>query len=139
MRSLTNYVVLGMLLVAGSLAQAQQAADPSASASSGASKAEVNELRKQVAEQQKTIEQLKAVVQKLAENSSQAGNAVSSSIQPVAETTPVSANPAEGTGSAPHLVNTVLVQPDPAAIAVAVDQAAPAAPKKDAGPPLTAG
>jgi phosphate-selective porin len=139
MRSLTTYVLMGMLLIAGSLAQAQQAADPSASASSGASKAEVNELRKQVAEQQKTIEQLKAVVQKLAENSSQAGNAASPGIEPVAETTPASANSAEATGPSPHLVNTVLVQPDPAAIAVAVDQAAPAAPKKDAGPPLTAG
>ena len=140
MRSLTIYVVLGMLLIAGSLAQAQQAADTSASASSGASKAEVNELRKQVAEQQRTIEQLKAVVQKLAENSSQAGSAKASpGIEPVAETTSAGSDTAEATSSSPHLVNTVLVQPDPAAIAVAIDQAKPAEAKKDAGPPLTAG
>jgi phosphate-selective porin OprO and OprP len=140
MRSLTSYVVLGILLIAGSLAQAQQAADTSASASSGASKAEVNELRKQVAEQQKTIEQLKAVVQKLAEHS-QATDPSAANIKPVADTTAASSDTAEATpGSSPHLVNTVLVQPDPAAVDMAIDQAQPAAaPKKDAAPPLTAG
>jgi phosphate-selective porin len=139
MRSLTSYVVLGILLIAGSLAQAQQAADTSASASSGASKAEVNELRKQVAEQQKTIEQLKAVVQKLAEHS-QATDPSAANIKPVADTTGASSDTAEAaTGSSPHLVNTVLVQPDPAAIEAAIDQAQPAPAKKDAAPPLTAG
>jgi len=141
MRSLTIHVVLGMLLVAGSWAQAQQAADSAASASSGASKAEVNELRNQLAEQQKTIEQLKAVVQKLAESSSQAANAGTASVKPVSEAAPASVESAEAApGSSPHLVNTVLTEPDPAAVEVAVDQATPpAAPKKDAGPPLTAG
>jgi len=141
MRSLTIHVVLGMLLVAVSWAQAQQAADSSASASSGASKAEVNELRNQLAEQQKTIEQLKVVVQKLAESSSQAANAGTASVKPVSEAAPASAETAEAAPSlSPHLVNTVLTQPDPAAVEVAVDQAKPpAAPKKDAGPPLTAG
>jgi phosphate-selective porin OprO and OprP len=139
MRSLKSYVVLGILLIAGSLAQAQQAADTSASASSGASKAEVNELRKQVAEQQKTIEQLKAVVQKLAEHS-QATDPSAANIKPVADTTGASSDTAEAaTGSSPHLVNTVLVQPDPAAIEAAIDQAQPAPAKKDAPPPLTAG
>ncbi|HYA25638.1 MAG TPA: porin [Terriglobales bacterium] len=140
MRSLTTYVVLGMLLVAGSLAQAQQAADPSASASSGASKAEVNELRKQVAEQQKTIEQLKAIVEKLAEGKSQEA-ADAASVKPVADATPAASDTAEAApNSSPHLVNTVLVQPAPAAVEAAVGQAQPAAaPKKEAGPPLTAG
>jgi phosphate-selective porin OprO and OprP len=139
MRSLTSYVVLGMLLVAGSLAQTQQAADSSASASSGASKQEVNELRNEVAEQRKTIEQLKAVVQKLAEGKTQAADAAAGNVTPVAEVTPASTDSAEpAAGTAPHLVNTVLVQPDPAAVEAVVDQAQPAAaPKKE--PPLTAG
>ncbi|HXZ42465.1 MAG TPA: porin [Terriglobales bacterium] len=138
MRSLTTYVVLGMLFVAGVLAQAQQTADNS-SASSGATKQEVNELRKEVLEQRKTIEELKAIVQKLAESKSQAGDAGSTEIKPVANVTPATTDsPEAAAGTAPHLVNTVLVQPDPADEA-AVDQAQPAAaPKKDAAP-LTAG
>lgn len=141
MRSLTNYVVLGMLFVAASLGQAQQNADPSGSASSAASKEEVNELRKQVAEQQRTIEQLKAVVQKLAESNSQAADAAAADIKPIAEVSPASgASAATSAEASPHLVNTVLVQPDPTAIAAVLDQAQAApAPKKDAGPPLTAG
>lgn len=139
MRSLTTYVVLGMLFIAASLAQAQQNADSSASASSGASKEEVNELRKEVAEQRKTIEQLKAVVQKLAEGKLQAGDASTAEIKPVADATPAAADSAAASGgAAPRLVNTVLVQPDPAATEAVVDQAQPAAaPKKE--PPLTAG
>jgi phosphate-selective porin len=142
MRSLTSYVVLGTLLVAGSLAQAQQAADSSASASSGASKEEVNELRKEIAEQRKTIEQLKAVVQKLAEGKSQdTATASVGNIKPVAEVSSPAVEPAAaGDGSGVHLVNTVLVEPDPATATLMLDQAKPpAAPKKDSGPPLTAG
>jgi phosphate-selective porin OprO and OprP len=141
MRSLTSYVVLGMLFVAGTLAQAQQAADTSASASSGASKEEVNQLRKEVAEQRKTIEQLTAVVQKLVETKSQPAETGSADIKPVADVAPAHADLAEAAGSmSPHLVNTVLVEPEPTAISAAIDQAQPTpAPKKDAGPPLTAG
>jgi len=137
MRSLTSCVVLGTLLVAGSLAQAQQAADPSAS--SGASKEEVNELRKEVAEQRKTIEQLKAVVQKLVEDRSQSANAApASGIKPVSEvSSPVAV--AETSTASARLVNTVLVEPEPTPAAPVVDQAQPAPAKKDAGPPLTAG
>jgi len=141
MRSLTSYVVLGTVLVAGSLAQAQQAADSSASASSGASKEEVNELRKEVAEQRKLIEQLKEVVQKLAEGKTQdAATASITEIKPVAEVSSPAAEPAApAAGTGVHLLNTVLVEPEPAA-ALMLDQAKPpAAPKKDAGPPLTAG
>lgn len=139
MRSLTSYVVLGMLFIAASLARAQQATDPSASASSGASKEEVNELRKEVAEQRKTIEQLKAVVQKLAEGKTQASDAGSGNIKPVADVTPASTDSAEAApGTGPHLVNTVLVQPDPAATAEVADQAQPATPPKN-NAPLTAG
>jgi len=142
MRSLTSYVVLGTLLLAGSLAQAQQAADSSASASSGASKEEVNELRKEIAEQRKTIEQLKAVVQKLAESKSQeAATASTTEIKPVAEVSSpaVEAAPA-GEVNGAHLMNTVLVEPTPATTTLMLDQATPPpAPKKDSGPPLTAG
>jgi len=141
MRSLTSYVVLGTLLVAGSLAQAQQAADSSASASSGASKEEVNELRKEVAEQRKLIEQLKEVVQKLADGKAQeATTAPISEIKPVAEvSSPAIAPAAAGDGNGAHLLNTVLVEPDPASAILMLDQAKPPATKKDAGPPLTAG
>jgi phosphate-selective porin OprO and OprP len=139
MRSLTSCFVLGTLLVAGSLAQAQQATDASSSASSGASKQEVNELRQEVAEQRKTIEELKAVVQKLAEGKSPAPEAGTASITPVADTAPAAADSTSTAANSPHLVNTVLVQPDPSAITEAVDQAQPATPKKDATAPLTAG
>ncbi len=140
MRSLTSYVVLGTLLVAASLAQAQQAAESSASASSGASKEEVNELRKEVAEQRKTIEELKAVVQKLAEDRSQASNtAQSADIKPVAAVSSPSTGPAETVSAGARLVNTVLVQPDPSAMAAMIDQAKPSTPKKDPPVPLTAG
>jgi len=68
MRSLTTYVVLLIFFTtSGALAQTQEPADKtSPSASASASKEEVNELRNQVAAQQKTIEELKAVVQQLA-------------------------------------------------------------------------
>jgi phosphate-selective porin OprO/OprP len=139
MRSLTTYVVLGMLFVAGVLAQAQQAAD-SSSASSGATKQEVNELRKEVLEQRKTIEELKAIVQKLAESKSQADDAGSAEIKPTASVSPATTDSSEAAAStSPHLVNTVLVQPDPAAVDMAIDQAQPAPAKKDAAAPLTAG
>lgn len=135
MRSLTSYVVLATLLAAGSWAQAQQPAD--SSASSGASKEEVNELRKEIADQRKTIEELKAVVQKLAEDKSQAANASSQTqIQPVAAVSSAATDNAALGGA--HVVNTVLVQPDPVAATAIVDQAQPApAPKRDI--PLAAG
>jgi hypothetical protein len=127
-----------MLLVAGVLAQAQQAADNS-SASSGASKQEVNELRKEVLEQRKTIEELKAIVQKLAENKSQAADVGATGIKPVANVTPATVDSSEAAaGAGPHLVNTVLVEPEPVA-EVALDQAKPAATEAKKEPPLTAG
>lgn len=139
MRSLTTSVVLLLFLaMSGLKGSAQQATDrTNASVSSGASKQEVEDLRKEVAEQRRTIEQLKAVVQKLAENQTQPAG--TTAIKPVAESAPTDSelNAAAATSS-PRLVNTVLVQPDPAMIEAAIDQAQPAAaPKKDA--PLTAG
>jgi len=140
MRSLTTYVVLLIFFAtSGSLAQTQESADKTgASASAGASKEEVNELRSEVAAQRKTIEELKAIVQKLAEDKSQASAGNSARVAPVAATSsPAEPAPTSGSDGA-RLVNTVLVQPDPAVEAAVVDQAPPAAaPKKE--PPLTAG
>jgi len=138
MRSLTTYVVLLLFFAtSGSLAQAQESADKTG-ASASASKEEVNELRSEVAAQRKTIEELKAIVQKLAEDKAQASGGNSARVAPVAATSsPAEPTPTSG-GDGAHLVNTVLVQPDPALDAAVVDQAPPAAaPKKDA--PLTAG
>lgn len=135
MRTLTTYVVLPLLFAtSGLLAQTQTPADKNSASSSGAaSKAEVDELRKEVSEQRKTIEELKTLVQQLvttkaADNSGPRIEPTSATVQPVSQ-------PADS-GDSAHLVNTVLVQPDPGETAV-VDQAQPAAPKKDA--PLTAG
>jgi phosphate-selective porin len=83
MRSLTQSLLLVLLFVAtGAVAGAQQpagadnaqgsggAASPSA-ASVGATREEVNQLRQEVAAQRQTIEELKAMVQKLTEAKSQ--------------------------------------------------------------------
>jgi phosphate-selective porin len=151
MRSLTVsfalliFMVPGSLL-SGSLAHAQGPADkPAASVSNVATKEEVNQLRSEVAAQRQTIEELKALVEKLAEAKAGApdtratGNG-SVQIRPVAaasaETTsqPVDA-PGQG---AVRLTNAVLLEPEPAPVSAALDQAQPAAvPKKDT--PLTAG
>jgi phosphate-selective porin OprO/OprP len=128
MRWLTTYIVLLMFFATlQSLAQTQEAADKT-SASASASKQEVNELRKEVAAQRKTIEELKAIVQKLAEDKAQAPSENPAHMEPTAAiSTPTGTTPTSESDGA-HLVNTVLL-----------DQAAPpaAAPKKDV--PLTAG
>lgn len=139
MRALKTYVVLLMFFAVSSLlAQTQPPVDKTgASAAPGASQAEVDELRKEVSEQRKTIEELKTMVQQLAASKaadSNAANGNTASGQPASATVQPVAQPdqaADGT----HLVNTVLLQPDPDASAT-VDQGQAAA-KKDA--PLTAG
>jgi phosphate-selective porin OprO and OprP len=142
MRSPTMFFALVLLSMApGALAQAQDAdashAAPPASAS--ASKQEVNELRQEVIEQRKTIEELKAIVQKLADSKSQA-QASSAQVKPVADGTLQAGPVANATDGSPHLVNTVLVQPEPEPVAEAAmidPQTPPSQPKKE--PPLTAG
>lgn len=134
MRTLATYVVLPLLFIASNLpAQTKQSDTTGTSPSAPASKAEVDELREEVSEQRKTIEELKTLVQQLAaakaaENSAPRIEPASATLQPASQPT--------GSGDSAHLVNTVLVQPDPPETAV-IDQAQPAAPKKDA--PLTAG
>ena len=147
MRSLTASFALVVFLLPGLLANAQssQPADKgSAPASNVASKDEVNELRSEVAAQRQTIEELKALVEKLVDAKTGAANHAAAEIRPVAATpapeanTPLT-NAANVAGEhAPHLTNAVLLDPGPGPAAALAGQTAPAAPKKDA-PPLTAG
>ncbi|MGB2604358.1 MAG: hypothetical protein WBC78_12240, partial [Candidatus Sulfotelmatobacter sp.] len=148
MRSLTTSFALVILMVSGlmvsgPLARAQGSpSDGKAAAapSNVASKEEVNELRGEVAAQRKTIEELKALVEKLVNGKTQAAVDGTPQIHPVADapSAAISALPVSASRDGVRLTNAVLVQPDPVAIAAVVDQAAPAAaPKKE--PPLTAG
>jgi phosphate-selective porin len=139
MRSLTTFFVLLVgLMTPGWLAQAQGSGPADKSDGStpvSATKEEVNQLRGEVAAQRQTIEELKALVEKLA--AARATDNGSAQVRPVADATPAGANaqPVDASSTnAAHLMNAVLRNADSAP----VDQAAPAAaPKKDA--PLTAG
>jgi len=130
MRSITAcFALLVGFIASGLLAQAQNPGPANktvGSASVSASEAEVNELRNQVAAQQKTIEELKTMVGKLVDAKAGATDNGSPSVHVVADSV----------SSSPQLINAVMVQPDPSGDAVIVEQT-PAAPKKDA--PLTAG
>ncbi len=144
MRSLTtSFALLVIFMAPGSLAHAQgtptAAGQPGAStASEGATKQEVNELRSEVAAQRQTIEELKALVEKLAAGQAKASETAGVQIRPVA------AVPAETSSRLPdtpgeggvHLTHAILLEPEPEPVAAVVDQAQPA-PKKE--PPLTAG
>jgi phosphate-selective porin len=131
MRSLTTYVVLLVFLAAsGLLAQAQDPADKTgASAPPGATKAEVDQLRSEVAAQRQTIEELKALVQQLAvakQRKSDGSNVV-----------PASA-PVDGPA---HLMNAALVEsldPEPSLLAL-MDQAQQGQPAAKKEPAPTAG
>jgi phosphate-selective porin len=144
MRSLTAFFVLLVSFVApGSLAHAQgtePAGKTGGSAAQSATKEEVNQLRSEVAAQRQTIEELKALVEKLAGEKVKSADNGSAQIRPVAATPSSDANSQliDAPGSAVHLMNAVLKEAEPEPAAAAVDQAAPAAPpKKDT--PLTAG
>ena len=136
MRWLTTYIVLLMFFATSqSLAQTQEPVDKTG-ASASASKQEVNELRNEVAAQRKTIEELKAMVQKLVEDKAQATAANSAHVEPTSATpSSASLTPTSAGGDGTHLVNTVL---NGSGLDAMIDQAQPAAaPKKDV--PLTAG
>ncbi len=142
MRSLTAVLVLLVSVVAPcSLVHAQgvaPAGNTSGSAAVSATKEEVNQLRNEVAAQRQTIEELKALVEKLAGEKVKSADNGSAQIRPVAEATSSSSNTGlvDAPSSSVHLMNAVLTEAEPAP--TAVDQApATAAPKKDA--PLTAG
>ncbi|MGA7289707.1 MAG: porin, partial [Terriglobales bacterium] len=144
MRSLTTFFVLLVVSMApGSFAHAQ-GAEPASKTNSAApvaaTKEEVNQLRSEVAAQRKTIEELKALVEKLAEGKMQAAasrtsDSRSAEIEPVA--LPVATRTMDASNDfGARLLPAVLVQPAPTVDAM-VDQAAAAAQKKE--PPLTAG
>jgi phosphate-selective porin len=137
------FVLLVVSMAPGSFAHAQ-GAEPASKADGAApvaaTKEEVNELRSEVAAQRKTIEELKALVEKLADTkvraaASEAGWSSSLDIQPVADPiAPQAVNAPADFGA--RLLPAVLLQPAPMPEAM-VDQAAPPVAKKDA--PLTAG
>ncbi len=136
MRSLTVPFTLIVLLVSGSLANAQD----SSSSSKAATETEVNQLRSEVAAQRQTIEELKALVQKLAAAQSQAAGDATQ-LRPVAESASpdVSALPvSERSENSPHLTNAVLVEPEPDAEPEPAFPAQTMAPRRDPAP-LTAG
>jgi phosphate-selective porin len=141
MRALTTvFVLLVVFMVPGSLAHAQgtePASKTDGSVSVAATKEEVNQLRSEVAAQRKTIEELKALVEKLA--AGKVTDNSSAQIRPVADAAsgePNSQTLSAAGGGAVRLMPAVLVQPNPVVEAALVDQAQPA-PKKDA--PVTAG
>ena len=151
MRLLTTlFVLLVVFMAPGSLAHAQ-ATEPASKTgtptSGSASKEEVNQLRSEVEAQRKTIEELKAMVQQLVDAKTAPAAGASASVKPAAATDSTGAIPVAVTTPQPvssdsadsvHLVNTVMVQPDPGIGSGGIDQAQPApASKKDA--PLTAG
>jgi hypothetical protein len=147
MRSLTISFALVLLLLQFSLAQDQNSQSAKATPSSDvASKEEVNQLRDQVAAQQKTIEELKAMVEKLAnaklaDAKPQPANSGAAEVRPVADTPskPTAAQPVDAPSDA-RLKNAILIEPDPAALAAATaDPVAPQNAMQKDQAPLTAG
>ena len=141
MRSLTKLLVLLVLVMAqASLLLAQgteSAASAGASASAGATKAEVDQLRGEVAAQRQTIEELKALVQQLARQSNAAATNDSVELKPVAAA-PAEVDAESSSSGTARLMNAVLREPDPIGM-VEQAQAPAAAPKKDAATPVVAG
>jgi phosphate-selective porin OprO/OprP len=146
MRPLTAFFVLLVgFMTLGSLAHAQGTEPVSkdgAATPVAATKEEVNQLRSEVAAQRQTIEELKALVEKLAEGKTKATvNDSAVPVRPVAESSSASnsTQPVDApSASTPRLTNAVLLEATPEPAAAVVDQAPPAsAPKKDT--PLTAG
>jgi phosphate-selective porin len=140
MRSLTKHLVLLVLFVAGSLVLAQNTepvSNAGAPASATASKAEVDQLRSEVAAQRQTIEELKALVQKLVQDKTASVAQGGVEMRPVADKpAEVSWQPSDSSSNA-HLSDAVLREPDPATEAGV--QQAPAASASKNTTPLTAG
>jgi phosphate-selective porin len=140
MNRFTLPIVLVVLLLTQALPVVCQTAGTaeSGSKSANASEAEVQQLRNEVAAQRQTIEELKAMVEKLVENNERASTMPANStpgIKPVAAIdNALSEEMARGTNV--RLTDAVLREVDPEPTAM-VDQAPAAAPKKEA--PLAAG
>jgi len=132
---LTLFMALGLFVFAQST---EPAANPDPSAATGATRAEVDELRSEVRAQRQTIEELKALLEKLAAQKNAADEQGSAEIAPVSTPSHVEWRPAEVTGTGvAHVIDVTLREFGPAPAVVVPDQALSAAPKKDA--PLTAG
>lgn len=119
MRLLTKCLLFTLFLTASmplAGAQGKEAADKTASNAGSASKEEVEQLRKEVAAQRQTIEELKAMVQQLVDAKAKG-----------------TSDTAQGTSDAAHVVNATLVQPE--AQAAKGDQK----PAEKPSAPLTAG
>ena len=141
MRSLTVSFALAVLMVPGSLAHAQgsQPADQSATpASNVASKEEVNQLRGEVAAQRQTIEELKALVEKLVAGKEQAANSGDVQVRPVSDAVAASSSSATA-DMAPRLRNAVLLAAEPEPGTSTLGQAAAAAAPAKKETPLAAG
>jgi phosphate-selective porin len=142
MRSQTAFLVLLGFVALSALAQAQgtkPASQADGSTTVAATKAEVNELRSEVAAQRQTIEELKALVEKLAGVKASVTSSAPAQIRPVADSSSAAANSlpvAPPIQSSARLMNAVLLEPAPEPEPV-LGQTAATAPKKDA--PLTAG
>ncbi len=144
MRSLTISFALVFLLVLGSLAQSSPSDNKVASASEAASKQEVDQLRDQVAAQQKTIEELKEMVQKLAgeeqvEAKAKPADSRAVEVRPVADAPTAVSNPElNAISDGARLRNAILMELDPAAAPAGEPVAQQNAPPKESAP-LTAG
>ena len=128
MRLLTKFFALLVVLTATGLlatAQSKQSSD-NASASTGATKAEVEELRSEVAAQRQTIEELKALVEKLVQDKTAQVTSVPLQVAPLV-LMPARSNSQQGA----HLTEAVLREMEPVS-ATMVDQAKAAEAKKDA-------
>jgi len=142
MRSLTTcFVLLVVFTGPGSLAHAQgteAASKADRSTSVAATKEEVSQLRSEVAAQRQTIEELKALVEKLAIGQSRATGNGAIQIRPVADAAPeTNAQPIDAPGEGGvRLMNALLVEPVQAAKPAAKDQKPP---DKKPDAPLTAG
>jgi phosphate-selective porin OprO and OprP len=137
MRSLTISFALVIFMVSGSLSQAQssQPGDKAAVAASNvASKEEVNQLRSEVAAQRQTIEELKVLVERLAEAKTGVSGNAAIQIRPVSDA-PSHAVNASSEGSV-RLRNAVLLEAEAMPV---VDQAKPAAAPAKKDTPLAAG
>lgn len=127
----TFFVVVTFWMATGLLARAQsQPADGNQdSTATSATKQEVEQLRAEIAAQKETIDELKAMVQRLAEATPKAASEAS----PPAEL---------GNATGVRLVNATYLQPDVMLVEQATQAAPaaqPAAPKKTSDTPLTAG
>jgi phosphate-selective porin OprO/OprP len=139
MRSLKMFFVLLVVFAVPTLlarAQGTGAASKTDGSTAAATKEEVSELRSEVAAQRQTIEELKALVEKLAAGQERANQTLQ--MRPIADASPAEIRmqpvdaPADGSA---HLMNAVMVEPVQAAKPAAKD--AKPAEKKDA--PLAAG